>query len=78
VSDVPKRGGTARLSGEVLWFSEQKGWGMARDADGRRVLVDYAAIGGEGFQLLRAGQRVDLDVIETPQGPVAERVVPRG
>jgi len=78
VSDTFKPAGTTRLSGEVLWFSQQKGWGMVRDADGRRVLVDYAAIGGEGLRSLRPGQHVELDVTETLHGPVAERVVPRG
>lgn len=78
MSDVPEPAGTSRSSGEVLWFSEQKGWGMALDTAGRRVLVDYAAIGGEGFRSLRPGQHVDLDIVVTSHGLVAERVVPRG
>jgi CspA family cold shock protein len=78
VSDACGPAGAARPSGEVLWFSQQKGWGIVRDEGGRRVLVDYAAIGGEGLRSLRPGQQIDLDVVETPHGPVAERVVPRG
>ena len=60
-----------RLQGEVLWYSEQKGWGVVCDDRGRRVTVDYAAIAGEGFRSLRPGQRVELELSQEPRGPVA-------
>jgi CspA family cold shock protein len=62
------------LQGEVLWYSEAKGWGMVRDARSREVAVDYTAISGEGFRFLRPGQRVDLELSCGPRGPIAERV----
>jgi cold shock CspA family protein len=78
VNDPHEAAGATRVSARVLWFSEQYGWGMARDADGRRIMIDHDAIHGEGFRSLWAGQAVEIDVVETPHGPVAGRVVPRG
>lgn len=79
MSDSATAGGPReRQRGEVLWYSEPKGWGVVRDARGREVPVDYAAIAGEGFRSLRPGQPVELELREGPCGPVAERVVPLG
>jgi len=63
-----------QVQGEVLWYSEAKGWGIVRDERGREVPVDYTAISGEGFRSLRTGQRVDLELSLGSCGPVAERV----
>jgi CspA family cold shock protein len=65
-----------RVAGEVIWYSEEKGWGMVRDESGRELAVDYGAINGGGFRTLHAGQRVELELSRAPRGLVAERVVP--
>jgi cold shock protein len=74
-ADETMAGGPLRVAGEVLWYSEAKGWGVVRDELGRELHVDYAAIAGEGLRSLRAGVAVELELGQGPRGPVVERVV---
>lgn len=46
-------------SGTVKWFNETQGFGFIRPTEGGDdVFVDYRAIQGEGFRILKAGQNV--------------------
>jgi CspA family cold shock protein len=71
--DEAVAGRPVRVAGEVLWYSEAKGWGIVRDELGHEIPVDYAAIAGEGFRSLRAGLKVELELSRGPRGPVVVR-----
>jgi CspA family cold shock protein len=75
IADETTAGRPARVAGEMLWYSEAKGWGVVRDELGREMSVDYEAIIGEGFRSLRSGLAVELELAQGPRGPEVERVV---
>ena len=66
---------SARETGVVKWFNEQKGFGfIARDAGGD-VFVHYSAITGQhGFRTLTEGERVEFEVQQGQKGPAAAEV----
>lgn len=61
--------------GKVKWFNESKGWGFITTDDGRDVFVHYSAIEGKGYKSIAQGQRVEFEIVETPKGPQAVKVV---
>jgi len=69
VSDDPQR-----VDGVVVWFAEERGWGVVEDDSGRRAYVDYTQIVGNGLRTLAQGQPVTFTLARGPRGPVAERV----
>jgi CspA family cold shock protein len=71
---VPVEGGE-HAQGEVKWFNEAKGFGFIREDSGEEVFVHFAAILGEGFKVLREGERVEFDVVMGPKGKQAANVV---
>ncbi len=62
-------------TGKVKWFNEAKGWGFITTDDGRDVFVHYSAIEGQGYKTLTQDQRVEFEIVETPKGPQAVKVV---
>ena len=63
------------LAGRVKWFNDQKGFGFIVDDEGRDVFVHYGVIDGEGFKTLEDGEAVHYDVLDSPKGLRATRVV---
>lgn len=61
-------------SGTVKWFNETKGFGFIV-ADGKDYFVHYAEIVGEGFKVLKEGQKVLFQSESSAKGPVARAVV---
>lgn len=52
-----------RMSGEVAWFSNRKGFGFIRRDDKEAdVFVHYSEIECSGYKSLREGQRVTFGV----------------
>lgn len=61
--------------GKVKWFNESKGWGFITTDDGKDVFVHYSAIEGKGYKSIAQGQQVEFEIVETPKGPQAVKVV---
>jgi cold shock protein len=66
-----------RMSGHVLWFSGEKGYGFIRSDDGGEdVFVRHSSIEATGFRTLREGERVTFELGDDGRGPRALRVQP--
>jgi CspA family cold shock protein len=68
----------ARETGTVKWFSNEKGYGFIRRANGEEVFVHYTDIVGDGFRSLKEGETVDFEVASGDRGPKAHSVTPHG
>ena len=64
-----------KLTGQVKWFNDAKGYGFIEQEGGRDIFVHYTAIVGEGFKSLTEGQKVEFEIIEGAKGPQATKVV---
>ena len=60
--------------GRVKWFNEKNGFGYIKMDDGGDVLVLQTAIEKTGLKKLPFGQLVKFDLIQGPQGSVAESI----
>ena len=65
---------TARESGTVKWFNDDKGYGFISREVGEDVFVHHSSIEGEGFRSLSEGQEVEFDTEQGPKGLQAVRV----
>jgi len=81
--DAPKRkqisrrfgAAMAKRQGTVKWFNQTKGFGFIACDDGTEAFVHYSAIEGQkGFRSLKQGDRVELEISQSPKGPRAEKV----
>ena len=66
---------TTRLTGNVKWFNDAKGYGFIQREDGQDVFVHYRAIRGEGHRSLAEGQQVEYTQVRGDKGLQAEDVV---
>lgn len=64
--------------GIVKWFDEQKGYGFITQDDGEDIYVHRNAIESEGFGTLKAGDRVEFDVVRGRKGYQASNVCKLG
>jgi CspA family cold shock protein len=60
--------------GIVKWFDEQKGYGFIAQDGEEDVYVHRDSMGAEGFGTLKAGDRVEFDVVRGRKGPQAANV----
>ena len=60
--------------GTVKWFSNQKGYGLITQENGKDIFVHYSAVQGDGFKTLEEGQKVEFDVTQGPKGEQATNV----
>ncbi|MGQ9462719.1 MAG: cold-shock protein [Candidatus Fervidibacter sp.] len=64
-----------KQKGTVKWFNESKGFGFIACDDGIEAFVHYSSIEGQsGFRTLKQGDRVELEIAQSPKGPRAEKV----
>jgi CspA family cold shock protein len=75
MADLDGRGVHEEMKGTVKWFNEKKGYGFISTDEGKDVFVHFSAIKGEGFRTLYEGQKVELDVEDSPKGPHAANVM---
>lgn len=63
------------LTGSVLSFDKQKGFGFIKpDDQSEKVFVHFSAIQSSGYKTLEVGQRVNFVSVEGKKGPQAALV----
>jgi len=65
----------ARKTGNVKWFSNEKGYGFIEQEDGEDVFVHHSDIQGDGYKTLKQGETVEYEIIKADKGPKAQNVV---
>ncbi len=63
------------MEGTVKWFNESKGYGfITPDDGGQDLFLHFSEIQGEGYKVLREGDKVSFEVGEGQKGPQAKNV----
>lgn len=69
------KGGQLEVYGRVKWFDGKKGYGFIEKEDGSGdVFVHYQDIAGDGYRILREGERVKFEITQSPKGDKAVKV----
>ena len=63
------------MIGKVKWFNANKGYGFINRGEGDDIFVHYSQIVFDGYKTLQEGQQVEFELLETEQGPQAQRVI---
>ena len=63
-----------KVTGNVKWFNDDKGFGFVEREDGPDVFVHHSSIQMEGFKTLKEGQKVTMEVSQGEKGPQADSV----
>ena len=64
-----------RLTGQVKWFNEKKGFGFIVSPEGDDIFVHYKDIQGSGFKTLHENDTVSYVVEKGPKGLKAQEVL---
>ena len=64
-----------RVTGQVKWFNNSKGYGFIGREGGADVFVHYTAIVGDGYRSLQEGDTVEFEIVQGQKGPQAANVV---
>ena len=64
-----------KVTGQVKWFNNSKGYGFIGRNDAADVFVHYSAIVGEGYKSLQEGDTVEFEIVQGQKGPQAAEVV---
>jgi CspA family cold shock protein len=57
-----------RLNGKVKWFDNKLGYGFIKQDSGEEIFVHYSKIKGDGYKSLKEGQKVEFEIIQSPEG----------
>lgn len=63
-----------KVTGQVKWFNNAKGYGFIGRSDGADVFVHYSAIVGDGYKSLQEGESVEFEIVQGQKGPQAANV----
>ena len=63
------------MEGVVKWFNNAKGFGFIEDHLGNEIFVHFTAIQTQGYKTLKAGQKVEFELVEGERGPQASFVI---
>lgn len=61
-------------SGKIKWFDNKRGFGFIAATQGSDVFVHHTQIEGPGYKILRPGEWVTYEVIDSGKGPKAAHV----
>jgi CspA family cold shock protein len=64
-----------KVTGQVKWFNNAKGYGFIGRPDGADVFVHYSAIQGDGYKSLQEGETVEFEIVQGQKGPQAANVI---
>lgn len=64
-----------RVTGQVKWFNNAKGYGFIGRDGGNDVFVHYSAIVGDGYRSLQEGEAVEFEIVQGQKGPQAANVI---
>lgn len=64
-----------KVTGQVKWFNDKKGYGFIAGDNGDDVFVHYSSISGDGYRTLAENTRVEYTVKQGPKGLQAEEVI---
>ena len=64
-----------KVTGQVKWFNNSKGFGFIGREGGADVFVHYTAITGEGYRSLQEGDTVEFEIVQGQKGPQAAEVI---
>ena len=62
------------VKGTVKWFNAEKGYGFICIEGQRDIFVHYSAIQETGYRLLKEGETVGFEMVESDRGPQAANV----
>ena len=71
---TPAAAAVPPCTGTVKWFDSKKGFGFILSPDGQDVFVHFSSIEGDGFRVLRDGERVSYEQLQGEKGLLAKRV----
>jgi len=63
------------VTGTVKWFNADKGYGFISIEGQRDIFVHYSAIRDTGYRLLKEGETVGFEMVESERGPQAANVI---
>lgn len=63
-----------KVTGQVKWFNNSKGYGFIGRPDGADIFVHYSAIDGDGYKSLQEGETVEFEIVQGQKGPQAANV----
>ncbi len=70
----PAESAAATCCGTVKWFDSKKGFGFILNPEGQDVFVHFSSIEGDGFRVLKDGERVSYEQLSGEKGLLARRV----
>ncbi len=65
---------SARQTGTVKWFNDEKGFGFITPESGADLFVHYRSIQSTGFKSLKEGQQVSFIAVQGQKGMQADEV----
>jgi CspA family cold shock protein len=60
--------------GIVKWFDQAKGYGFIVRSNGKDIFVHFKSIGGNGYKILKEGEKVQFEVEKGLKGLQAIKV----